>query len=196
MSINVYNQLHPSEPFLPSYLSSLLPQQQATAIYNTRLRGRPIALANPARESKAHKTFREARDRRKQQKARSALRATPGIWLPQDSLPLTFEMFLPLHHLWLGYISELLSLSAPATDDASHKRAFRAISAAGIQPRLVKADFHGSVISGAIPLQLEDNACSSRPQFVPARTPALSACPDSCWKNLRTRSESLHNSML
>jgi ribonuclease P protein subunit POP4 len=196
MSVDVYNQLHPSQPFLHSYLNSILPQQKATSLYNTRVRGRPIVLANPARESRAHKAIREARHRRKQQKARSALRTTSGIWLPHDSPHLTFEMFLPLHHLWLGYISELFSLSAPGTDDASHKRAFRAVTAAGIQPKLVKADFHGSIILGAILLQLEDNACSSRQQFVPATTPPLYACPDSCWKNLKTPSESSHNSTL
>lgn len=58
-----------------------------------------------------------------------------------------YYLFLPLHHLWLGYMSELLGLLSPPT---SHATATHTIpNAAGMHTRLVKADFHGSIMTGA-----------------------------------------------
>ena len=56
-----------------------------------------------------------------------------------------YELFIPLHQLWLGYMAELLGLGAmpknlphnPAIPDSS-----------SMHGKLVKADFHGSIMSG------------------------------------------------
>ena len=67
-----------------------------------------------------------------------------------------WNAFVPLHRLWLGYMSELLGLvtmvdaqarsqgqggTAPATKAAMPM-------AAGMHAKLVKADFHGSIMTG------------------------------------------------
>ncbi|KAJ7726819.1 Rof/RNase P-like protein [Mycena maculata] len=62
-----------------------------------------------------------------------------GLW-GFDESQAQFALFLPLHHLWLGYMSELLHLPQPGG-------APRALSGAAIHPKLLKADFHGSIIS-------------------------------------------------
>ena len=59
-----------------------------------------------------------------------------------------FHLFLPLHLLWLGYMTELLSLSAaPSTPSADPSSAMPA--AAGMHAKLIKADFHGAIVTGA-----------------------------------------------
>jgi ribonuclease P protein subunit POP4 len=69
---------------------------------------------------------------------------------------------VPLHRLWLGYMSELLALSpgppppplrekksAEGEDDvASRATAIPTPQAAGMHVKLVKADFHGSIMTG------------------------------------------------
>ncbi|KAJ7726811.1 hypothetical protein DFH07DRAFT_1066606 [Mycena maculata] len=61
-----------------------------------------------------------------------------GLW-GFDESQAKFALFLPLHHLWLGYMSELLNLPQPGG-------ASRALSSAAIHTKLLKADFHGSII--------------------------------------------------
>lgn len=48
----------------------------------------------------------------------------------------SFELFVPLHHLWMGYMSELLALNTTEPP-----------SSTSIHPKLLKADFSGSFIS-------------------------------------------------
>ena len=55
-----------------------------------------------------------------------------------------FNLFLPLHSLWLGYMSELLALSPPTAPSSFTT----APSAANMHAKLVKADFHGAIITG------------------------------------------------
>ena len=55
---------------------------------------------------------------------------------------------MPLHRLWLGYMSELLGLSAAAAAPPPGLKA--AAAAAGMHAKLVKADFHGSIVTGAL----------------------------------------------
>ncbi|KAJ7750932.1 hypothetical protein DFH07DRAFT_904390 [Mycena maculata] len=59
-----------------------------------------------------------------------------GLWgFNESQTNRKFALFLPLHHLWLGYMSELLNLPQPG-------RGPRALSGATIHPKLLKADFH------------------------------------------------------
>jgi ribonuclease P protein subunit POP4 len=50
--------------------------------------------------------------------------------------------------MWLGYMSELLGLSPAPEDISSPPTAIAMPSSAGMHAKLVKADFHGSVMTG------------------------------------------------
>ncbi|PCH38241.1 RNase P subunit p29-like protein [Wolfiporia cocos MD-104 SS10] len=122
-------------------------------MYASRVRGRHILFENLARASKASKEREERKARRLANRAkRDAAALLPrdsrrnGPWrLHQEETK--FNLFLPLHQLWLGYMSELLALapapSAPIPD--ADKSA--APNAAGMHAKLVKADFHGSLMT-------------------------------------------------
>jgi Ribonuclease P/MRP, subunit p29 len=67
-----------------------------------------------------------------------------------------WDLFVPLHRLWLGYMSELLALSpgppplrerADGDGEVAPKAATMP-QAAGMHAKLVKADFHGSIMIG------------------------------------------------
>jgi hypothetical protein len=62
--------------------------------------------------------------------------------------PVRFELFLPLHHFWLDYMSELLGLSQPPSTPGALPTAKDVPAATGMHAKLVKADFHGSIITG------------------------------------------------
>ncbi|KIM88016.1 hypothetical protein PILCRDRAFT_95683 [Piloderma croceum F 1598] len=55
-----------------------------------------------------------------------------------------FGLFLPLHRLWLGYMSELLGLALLASTSTAEPMM---PAAAGMHAKLVKAEFHGSFIT-------------------------------------------------
>lgn len=58
-----------------------------------------------------------------------------------------YQLFVPLHHLWMSYMSELLALAPPPTDNSLPTE--KSIpSSQAMYPKLVKADFHGAIISG------------------------------------------------
>ena len=83
-----------------------------------------------------------------------------------------WDAFVPLHRLWLGYMSELLGLAE--SDDAQVKAQAQTQAqaqaqaqaqqgqnapatptmsmpmAAGMHAKLVKADFHGSIMTGQL----------------------------------------------
>ena len=59
-----------------------------------------------------------------------------------------FDLFLPLHHLWMGYMSELLGLSHEPGDTNTSAMAKAVPSSASMHPKLLKADFHGSIMTG------------------------------------------------
>lgn len=62
-----------------------------------------------------------------------------------------FNLFLPLHSLWLGYMSELLALGPAPSALAASSSGHSMPSAASMHAKLVKADFHGSIVTGACP---------------------------------------------
>jgi len=59
-----------------------------------------------------------------------------------------FDLFLPLHRLWLGYMSELLALSTSSSAVSPSSQILP--GTAGMHAKLVKADFHGSIMTGAL----------------------------------------------
>jgi len=60
-----------------------------------------------------------------------------------------FNLFLPLHQLWMGYMSELLGLQQKPSQGVETEVARKAMpNASGMHPKLLKADFHGSLMTG------------------------------------------------
>ena len=78
-----------------------------------------------------------------------------------------FRLFLPLHSLWLGYMSELLALSPPPAADCAADHASAMPSAAGMHAKLIKADFHGSIVTGVCPICLLHYAHLTSSSFSP-----------------------------
>lgn len=64
-----------------------------------------------------------------------------------------YDTFLPIHHMWCTYMAELLGLptlppemlNGEVAQELQHKMP----SAAMMQPKIVKAEFHGAIIEGA-----------------------------------------------
>ncbi|KAJ7607557.1 Rof/RNase P-like protein, partial [Roridomyces roridus] len=119
-------------------------------VYTTRVQGRTLLLENTGKhQSHVRKEREEKKERVKAAKERKKLgvlgrrqgtRRERGLW-GFDESQARFELFLPLHHLWMGYMSELLGLPRPGSG------APRAPSGAAVHPKLLKADFHGSIMT-------------------------------------------------
>ncbi|KAF8153310.1 RNase P/MRP p29 subunit [Crassisporium funariophilum] len=147
-------QFNSSNPFTPTWVASNLSQSSDPGgMYASRVKGRNMLLDNPARESKALKALQEKRVRRKAQKERKKLGIVgkreakeKGVWKFDESQA-KFELFLPLHHLWMGYMSELLSLSQKPAVETPASMAKAVPGSAGMHPKLLKADFHGSIMT-------------------------------------------------
>ncbi|THH04257.1 hypothetical protein EW145_g5654 [Phellinidium pouzarii] len=143
-----------AHPFTPAFVESRLSKAKnldiRKSLYDSRVKGRSILLENPVRnsglkkereEKKARKTKEHERRKRKLIGRKEA--DSKGLWnLEEDQKK--YELFIPLHHLWLGYMSELLCLSqAPASQPTNPTMP----NSAAMHGKLVKADFHGSVIA-------------------------------------------------
>jgi len=122
-------------------------------MYASRVKGRQILLENPARESKAMKELDGKRMRKRRDKGRKKLgiigkreAKEKGVW-KFDKTQAKFDLFLPLHHLWMGYMSELLGLSCELSGANASAMAKAMPSSASMHPKLVKADFHGSIVT-------------------------------------------------
>ncbi|KAI0293511.1 Rof/RNase P-like protein [Multifurca ochricompacta] len=81
--------------------------------------------------------------------------AERGLWRLRDE-ETRWDLFVPLHRLWLGYMSELLGLaippsssSQPSTSTSTSTTTMRTMmpQAAGMHAKLLKADFHGSIMT-------------------------------------------------
>lgn len=138
-------------PFTPSYVVSQLSlSSDPTAMYASRVRGRQMLLDNPARESRTKKEMDEKRLRRKKQKESKSLgiigkreAKEKGVWKFDESQA-KFALFVPMHNLWMGYMSELLGLSRYSASVSSPQTM---PGSSGMHPKLLKADFHGSIMT-------------------------------------------------
>jgi len=142
-------------------------------MYNTRVKGRQILLENPARESRAKKELEAKRAAKKKEKERKKLgiigkkeAKEKGVWKFDESQAkwviadlicfeslfcARFHLFLPLHKLWMGYMSELLGLPQKPTHAITRECAVKQMpNASGMHPKLLKADFHGSIMTGTL----------------------------------------------
>jgi len=78
----------------------------------------------------------------------------PPLSISLLSFPFFFrwDAFVPLHRLWLGYMSELLGLgvASPSPEEPNRFVSAPALPqpAGTMQAKLIKADFHGSIMTG------------------------------------------------
>ncbi|KAJ3549734.1 hypothetical protein NMY22_g779 [Coprinellus aureogranulatus] len=147
--------LSSTSPFTPSFvIASLTRSSDPTAIYTSRVKGRTMLLENPARDSRLKKEMERKAELRKKEKERRKLglvgkkkRKERGIW-KFDQKVVQYSQLLPLHHLWMGYMSELLGLPAPPTGPIRPDSiGSNAPSSSSMHPKLLKADFHGAVLT-------------------------------------------------
>ncbi|KAG7095192.1 hypothetical protein E1B28_005969 [Marasmius oreades] len=145
-------KLTTAQPFVPTFVQSSVTQaSDPSEIYASRVHERRILLENPVRGSHIRKDREKKRQRRtayKQKKVgimgrREAKKK--GVWKLDDSQA-KFKLFLPLHQLWMGYMSELLGL--PQEGPSNRPPNIKDVpSTAGMHAKLVKADFHGSLMT-------------------------------------------------
>ncbi|KAF8193306.1 Rof/RNase P-like protein [Pholiota molesta] len=123
-------------------------------MYTTRVKGRQILLENPVRESRAKKELEAKRAVKKKERERKKLgiigkkeARQKEIW-KFDKKQAKFDLFLPLHALWMGYMSELFGLPPKPAQPPSAEAAAKAMpNSSGMHPKLLKADFHGSIMT-------------------------------------------------
>lgn len=143
-----------TKPFAPSLLTAHLPPSVAAA-YASRLENQQLQLSNPPKQS-ADKTARLAKkQRRKAAKdrkrecvmgKRKALEV--AVWKFDERLA-KWELFWPVHKMWTSYIAEVMGLAVrPEVLPTKEQMGSVMPSTAGLQAKLVKADFHGCVVKG------------------------------------------------
>jgi len=146
-----------TDPFNPKrYVDSITNPTANPAIhsqYDSRVKGKHVHLENPQKESRLTKERKEKRARREKHQARKKLGVMgrkeaklKGVWTlpPEDA---KWEKFLILHRMWLGYMSELLELPSRPPVSSSIALTPKIHNPASMQAKLVKADFHGSIIT-------------------------------------------------
>jgi len=109
-------------------------------------------LENPAKESKKKveelekRRIRDALSARKRLGVASRKEAKErGFW-NFDKSQVTFRNMLPLHHLWMDYMSELLGLPQPSSTAGGMQSRPSMSNPATMHAKLIKADLHGSMI--------------------------------------------------
>ncbi|KAJ7703943.1 Rof/RNase P-like protein [Mycena rosella] len=143
-------KLTAADPFTPKYVKDVVDKAYNPAeIYQNRVHGRMLMLENAAKDSRLKKErdakkakVRAAKERKKLGVLgrRQGTTRELGLW-GFDASQAKFALFLPLHHLWMGYMSELLNL--PQRTGAAP----RVPSGAAMHPKLLKADFNGSMMT-------------------------------------------------
>ena len=145
-------------------------------VYASRVKGRQILLDQPVRENK----FKKEREEKKARQAASKKRSDAGVIpnaaarrkglhnvAPSErryaqlfisrilelmgtfarSASVRFDLFVDLHNLWMGYMTELLNLPPASSGSTQHAQT----QAAAMHAKLIKADFHGAMITGRAP---------------------------------------------
>jgi ribonuclease P protein subunit POP4 len=137
-------------PFTPTYVqASLTRSGDPQGIYTNRVKNRHVVLENPLRASNVQKEHNAKKARRELEKKKRKPVAlgrrhtdAKGLWKLENGAE-KFDLFLPLHQLWMGYMSELLGLSPPSSVPVAEAMP----NASSMHPKLVKADFHGSLLT-------------------------------------------------
>lgn len=126
--------------YTPTYVQSHLTVSDPASLYNARIKGRHVPLANPAKDRPPKSTSKKSTGKTSVRKALVRDRTRKGGWQLEKEAE-RFDLFVPLHRLWMGYMSELLGL-APSSEHPG-----RMPNSASMHPKLVKADLHGSLLT-------------------------------------------------
>ncbi|KAF9116957.1 RNase P/RNase MRP complex subunit [Mortierella sp. AM989] len=104
---------------------------EADKVYSTKVKNKVFMLDNPAKDQTEVKVKQKNRRRANKSKALTAKekRALNVYSIPIESRK--YELFLPLHELWKGYMEELFGSTNPVA----------------FTQKLLKADFHGALIT-------------------------------------------------
>ncbi|OZJ02847.1 hypothetical protein BZG36_03223 [Bifiguratus adelaidae] len=117
-----------TKAFVPNFVTSLIPSEgQPQRTYDTKVKGKVLSLDNPTKPTGKDKSRRTHQRKKLTAKEKRELKIYD---FPQESRK--YEIFLPLHQLWLGYMEELLG-------QGSNDAAFL--------PKLLKADYHGAMMT-------------------------------------------------
>jgi len=139
----------------PSLSQSLLeanrlPRVDSQSDHLKNLRGKRLILDNPVAESRHTKTQGLKKERQRTLRERKSIGVVgrneakrKGFWKIEKSAA-RYHLFLPIHQLWVSYIAELLNLSELPD---GHFDPDNLPSASVLQGKLVKADFHGAIIT-------------------------------------------------
>ncbi|KAG0064374.1 RNase P/RNase MRP complex subunit [Linnemannia elongata] len=122
------------QPFIPGYVeNSVVGGFEADKVFSQKVKNKVFNLDNP---SKAVADAKDAQRRRKRANKAKVLTAKEKRQLNVYDIPLAsrkYELFEPLHELWKGYVEELFGTSNPLA----------------FTQKLLKADFHGAIITVA-----------------------------------------------
>ncbi|KAI9105012.1 RNase P/MRP p29 subunit [Phlyctochytrium arcticum] len=121
-----------SRPFTKPFVESIVSTTQNAALnYESKVKGKVLSVENPPPTTAEKHERVERRElvkqRRRSKKMTAKERKATGAW----DIPATakkFEVFAPLHKMWMGYMTEILDSNHPAS----------------IQQKLLRADFHGA----------------------------------------------------
>ncbi|KAG6372174.1 RNase P subunit p29-like protein [Boletus reticuloceps] len=146
-------KLTTDSPFTPIHVQQALTLSSDPAgIYESRVKDRHVLLENPARESRAKKERAAKQARKHAEKHRKKLRPlgrnaaeSKGLWKLEKHAT-RFELFVPLHQLWMGYMSELLGLRVPDVSSSSSHEG-KMPGASSMHAKLVKADINGALLT-------------------------------------------------
>lgn len=145
-----------SAPFTPVYVQhQLAPSKHSSSeYYENRIKNRTLNLERTAlRDARrtqlaAERTARRAKDAQRRAAtvhSRTKLPDIKGMWTlnPEEA---RWDVFAPLHALWLGYMAELLNLPPRPTSVGETNHAKKMPNTVDMQAKLVKADFHGCIV--------------------------------------------------
>ncbi|KAG8944402.1 hypothetical protein FRC04_001982 [Tulasnella sp. 424] len=129
--------------------------QRAEEEYAKNYQGKRLWLDNNAVESRHAKNLKEKEARRLSHEERRKLGKVgrneakrKGLWMPdkaaaQYGMVIWYSLFLPIHHLWVAYIAELLNLQK----QPENLKTPPTLNVPTAHAKLVKADFHGAIIT-------------------------------------------------
>ncbi|KAF9208832.1 RNase P/RNase MRP complex subunit [Haplosporangium sp. Z 27] len=122
------------ESFVTKYVEdSVVEGYEADKVYSTKVKNKVLMFDNPAKDQTEAKEKQKNRRRANKSKA---LTAKEKRSLNVYNIPIEarkYELFMPLHELWKGYMDEL----------------FRSTNPVAFTQKLLKADFHGALITGS-----------------------------------------------
>ncbi|KAF9908663.1 RNase P/RNase MRP complex subunit [Linnemannia zychae] len=123
------------DPFIPGYVeNSVVEGFEADKVFSQKVKNKVFQLDNPPSASKA--AAKETLRCRKRANKAKVLTAKEKRQLNVYDIPLEsrkYKLFEPLHELWKGYVEELFGSANPLA----------------FTQKLLKADFHGAIITVA-----------------------------------------------